>query len=95
MTNVFLSQCAADNNAMRVTDIKTRGLSYFLPGLDIPKHGEPAYPAEAWGDGWGSFLAVSDSGLGKWHSSRWLRYNITVCSLILCVLIIIVILIVI
>ena len=22
-------------------------------GLDIPKHGEPAYPAEAYGHGWG------------------------------------------
>lgn len=26
--------------------------SYFI-GLDIPKHGEPAYPAESYGHGWG------------------------------------------
>ncbi|XP_013379842.1 putative ammonium transporter 1 isoform X2 [Lingula anatina] len=25
-----------------------------IKGLDIPKHGEPAYPSEAWGDGWNS-----------------------------------------
>lgn len=25
----------------------------LLVGLDIPKHGEPAYPAEAYGHGWG------------------------------------------
>ena len=24
-----------------------------ITGLDIPKHGEPAYPAEAYGHGWG------------------------------------------
>jgi len=35
-----------------------------LKGLDIPKHGEPAYPAEAWGDGWGDFLKYSSNGLG-------------------------------
>ena len=26
----------------------------FILGLDIPKHGEPAYPLESYGDGWGS-----------------------------------------
>ena len=26
----------------------------FFLGLDIPKHGEPAYPLESYGDGWGS-----------------------------------------
>ena len=25
----------------------------FSTGLDIPKHGEPAYPADAYGHGWG------------------------------------------
>ena len=25
----------------------------LLVGLDIPKHGEPSYPAEAYGHGWG------------------------------------------
>ena len=25
-------------------------------GLDVPKHGEPAYPSEAFGDGWGNYL---------------------------------------
>ena len=28
---------------------------YFNTGLDIPKHGEDAYPEEAYGHGWGSF----------------------------------------
>ena len=28
-------------------------LLFFL-GLDIPKHGEPAYPLASYGDGWGS-----------------------------------------
>ena len=26
---------------------------FFSTGLDIPKHGEPAYPADAYGHGWG------------------------------------------
>ena len=26
----------------------------IILGLDIPKHGEPAYPLESYGDGWGS-----------------------------------------
>ena len=28
---------------------------YFqtFPGLDVPKHGEPAYPYSSYGDGWG------------------------------------------
>ena len=28
-------------------------ISYNLTGLDIPKHGEAAYPSEAYGHGWG------------------------------------------
>ena len=38
---------------------------FFCIGLDIPKHAEPAYPAEAWGDGWGDFIKASSNGLGK------------------------------
>lgn len=26
----------------------------IILGLDIPKHGEPAYPPASYGDGWGS-----------------------------------------
>ena len=31
------------------------GVTIFsnLPGLDVPKHGEPAYPYSSYGDGWG------------------------------------------
>lgn len=36
-----------------------------LPGLDVPKHAEPAYPSEAWGDGWGTFLKPTSRGLGE------------------------------
>lgn len=25
---------------------------FCTPGLDIPKHGEPAYPLDSYGDGW-------------------------------------------
>lgn len=45
-------------------------------GLDIPKHGEPAYPAEAWGDGWGNFLHVSGAGLGKNRSNQLLAQKL-------------------
>ncbi len=31
-----------------------------LPGLDIPKHGEPAYPLESYGDGWSAADETSD-----------------------------------
>ncbi|XP_067935200.1 putative ammonium transporter 1 isoform X2 [Watersipora subatra] len=41
-----------------------------LKGLDIPKHGEPAYPSEAWGDGWGEFLQASHEGLGIQRQSK-------------------------
>jgi len=41
-------------------------ISYAIfKGLDIPKHAEPAYPSEAWGDGWGEFLKATSTGLGK------------------------------
>ena len=34
---------------------KTIDLRFFIIlGLDIPKHGEPAYPLASYGDGWGS-----------------------------------------
>ena len=33
---------------------KVTNLTFFFLGLDIPKHGEPAYPLESYGDGWGS-----------------------------------------
>ena len=29
-------------------------LFYLILGLDLPKHGEPAYPFISWGDGWGT-----------------------------------------
>lgn len=33
--------------------------SLFFLGLDIHKHGEPAYPLASYGDGWGSSKSVA------------------------------------
>ncbi|KAL4224872.1 ammonium transmembrane transporter [Mactra antiquata] len=39
---------------------------YELKGLDLPKHGEAAYPAEAYGHGWGEYQnTTAVSGLAK------------------------------
>ena len=32
--------------------IKRTSQTFLELGLDIPKHGEPAYPLESYGDGW-------------------------------------------
>jgi hypothetical protein len=36
----------------RTTFLKSSVFSYAMSGLDIPKHGEPAYPLASYGDGW-------------------------------------------
>ncbi len=35
-------------------------LGLLIAGLDIPKHGEPAYPLESQGDGWTATNEHSD-----------------------------------
>jgi hypothetical protein len=38
---------------MRAIISNRNKLLIYVLGLDIPKHGETAYPAEAYGHGWG------------------------------------------
>ncbi|KAL9955945.1 hypothetical protein ACROYT_G037351 [Oculina patagonica] len=44
-----------------------------LKGLDIPKHGEPAYPPASYGDGWGSTTQLNLSYLVPIHNGHPLR----------------------
>ncbi|XP_013415373.1 putative ammonium transporter 1 [Lingula anatina] len=43
-----------------------------IRGLDVPKHGEPAYPSEAWGDGW-SAGHINAKGKNRMNSSGGLE----------------------
>ena len=49
--------------------MSSKNANFVFSGLDIPKHGEPAYPAKAWGDGWGEFLKASHHGLGRFYAN--------------------------
>ena len=43
-----------ETNFDRVKKSRKYDLKFlFFLGLDIPKHGEPAYPLASYGDGWG------------------------------------------
>lgn len=52
-----------------ITTLFLGAINYLLPhvGMDVEKHGEPAYPVAAWKEAWGEFN--SKSGLCSQHSS--------------------------
>ena len=54
--------------------------SFFnFQGLDVPKHGEPAYPYSSYGDGWGEDPPkVNGNGNGIGLSNHGGSYDITV-----------------
>ena len=44
-------------------------LNFFVLGLDIPKHGEPAYPLASYGDGWSESPSAPRQTLPFSHSN--------------------------
>ena len=42
---------------------------FFVLGLDIPKHGEPAYPLASYGDGWSESPSAPRQALPFSHSN--------------------------
>ncbi|XP_074660188.1 putative ammonium transporter 1 isoform X1 [Tubulanus polymorphus] len=47
---------------LRVTGVLRVSKEYEIKGMDIPKHGEPAYPNASYGDGWPKENSESQNG---------------------------------